>query len=347
MKGLAFTRLAIARSVAKGDPDEAVAYASARWGEGTQSARLVKAAIEAGSTDSGNWGNPLVGEVGSIAAEFVAAVRAQSIIGRLQGLRRVPPRTPILAQTGKATGHWVEEGQPAPISAMSFARTSLATLKIAAACVVSDELLQSTDPAAEIFIRNELVAAVTRTSDETFIDPSNAGSTDQRPPAVTNGVTPAVSSGIDAFELDVKRLIASFAGDLETAYFVASPKLLAQIAGVEFPNVGARGGEILGIPAISSANVPDSGGNYQLALIDPAGIAFTSRDEIAEVRSSTSALIDMRDDPTLPPGVGHKLVSAFQVDSTVIAAMLHENWETVRPGSVALLTGIAPVEVMP
>ena len=342
-KGTTFVRAAIATAVAKNDIMGAGEYAGARWGDGSQISRVMKAAVAAGTAGGSTWGGELVGEAGTAAAEFIAAVRAQSIIGRMAGLRRVPFQTPILAQTGIASAAWVGEYKPIPLTKMGWDRKTMQTLKVAAMCVVSNELLRSTDPSAEAFIRTDLIKAVAAASDEAFIDPANAGVGDEMPASVLHGVTPMPSTG--DFENDVKRLIAGFTGDLSAAYFVGKGKLFAQIAGTTFPNVGARGGEILGVPALASDGVPNDGdGSYQLSLVDPTGITFTANDAAAQIKTTSQAMIDMRDDPTLPPGPDQQLVSLFQVEGTAIAALLHENWEVQRAGSAAILTGIAPLE---
>lgn len=341
-KGSAFVRLAIASAVAKGDMLGAGEYAAARWGEGSAALRVIKASVGAGTTNNGNWAGDLAGDRAAAAMEFMGLVRQQSIVGRLTGLRRVPSLTPLMLQTGGATAAWVKEGSPMPVSAMSFKRESLSALKVAAMCVVTVELLRSTDPWAEAFIRNDLVRAVAEASDAAFIDPANAGSDGETPASVTYGVTAQASTG--QFALDVKKMIASFSGDLLSAYFVGRPELLAQIAGTEFPNVGARGGEILGIPALASRGVPNDGsGNYTLTLIDPTGIAYVAEDAQAEVKASSQGAVQMSDDPSASP-TGANLVSLWQVDAVAIAALLRENWKVNRTGSVAQLTGIVPID---
>ena len=339
-KGSAFVRGAIAIAVAKGDMLQASEYAAHRWGERSPAVSVTRAAVAGGSTAEGNWGSALATEAAASAAEFMTIVRRLSIVGRLAGLRRVPPITPVIAQVGGAEGAWVKEGAPIPLSNMSFERLVMPTLKVAAMCVVSEELLRSSDPSAEATIQADLVRAVVEASDAAFIDPLNAGVAAQQPASVTYGVTPIAASGV--MRADIDRLVASFEGDLQSAYFVGAPKLLAQIAGEEFPNVGARGGEILGIPALASSGVPNNAdAEYRLALVDPTGIVFTANDGAAEIKVSRQGAIQMRDDPVTG---GAPMVSMFQVNAVAIAALLHENWQAVRPGSAALLDGITPVE---
>jgi hypothetical protein len=338
-KGSTFTRYIIGKAIGRDGGDTGANFAAARWGEGSTPARLLKAAV-AGGTSAG-WGAELVSDYSAAAREFIDLVRAETIIGRLAGLRRVPLHTPFLAVTGGTTGAWVPEGKSMPISAMSFARDSLASLKVAAATVVTKELLERGDPEAEAAIRADLVSAVALASDTAFIDPANAGVADEQPAAITNGVTPVVSGG--DFGADLERLTRVFQGDLTKAFLVARPEFYVSISGVLFPNVGARGGEVAGIPAIASRGVPmGAGDTYQVALIDPAGVVYASDPAGTEIKTSQHGAIQMDDAPTNDgtTPTPTNLVSLWQANAVGIAALLRENWQLGRAGSVALLTEI-------
>ncbi|TKD52057.1 phage major capsid protein [Sphingomonas baiyangensis] len=347
MKGSAFLRMAIAKAVTRGNGIETAEYAASRWGEGSQPARLLKATVASGATVSDAWGEELVSEYAAVAADFLGLVRQQSIIGRLTGLRRVPLRVPVLAITSGATPAWVPEGAAMPLTSMQFQRRTLEALRIAAMTVATEELLTSADPAAEASIRADLVRAIMEASDTAFIDPANAGVADEMPSSVTNGLTPVEANPAGSFKADLERLVASFGGDLTTAVLVGKPELLVQLSGADYPNVGARGGEIAGIPAIASRSMPNDGdGNYQLALIDPTGIAYAADDVGAEIRASSQTTVQMLDNPTMDSTTptATTTVSLWQVNAVAIAAMIRENWRVERAGSVALLSGIAPSE---
>lgn len=338
-KGSTFVRIAIAKAIAKGDDLGAAEFAAARWGEGSPTVRLLKAAVPAGSTDNPAY-SALYGELTQAAAEFFGLVRQVSIVGRLAGIRRVPLRTPILSQTAGVSAAWVREGKPIPVQSLEFARDSLPALSLAAITVTTDELLRFADPQAEATIRGDLVQAIADASDIAFIDPANAGVEDEQPASITNGVTPITSTG--NFKADLERLVAGFNGDLTRAYLVARPEMLVQVSGADFPNVGARGGEIAGIPTIASRNVPLAGGDYQMALVDPTGISWGADDGAAEIAISRQASIQLNDTPVADASAN--MVSLWQVNAVAIRALLRENWRETRPGSVALLTGVAPAE---
>src|SRR5690606_18457004 len=115
--------------------DTALAVATERWGAASGQA-VAKAvdAITAGTVTE------------TVAArEFMGLVSEQSVIGRLSGLRRVPFRTRMLAVTAGATGYWVSEAAPKPVSGITLAGSSLEPLKLASIIVVTKEALDAQD----------------------------------------------------------------------------------------------------------------------------------------------------------------------------------------------------------
>jgi hypothetical protein len=344
-KGLSFTRLAIAMALAKGKDEPARHIAKRRWGEGSVPAKILdvgaahvfemvaKAAVAGGTTATGSWAAEIV-SAESAATEFFGLVRQRSLIGRIEGLRRIPLQTRLVtAATGFAAA-WIAEGKAVPLSAASYDEGTLPPRKLSALCVVSNELLESADPAAELMIRNDLVAACVDALNQSFIDPTNAGVADVEPASVTYGVTdiPATGDGLT----DLRNLIDTFPGDLERAVLIGSP---LSFAGLHDPNIlpglGVRGGEAIGIPAIPATAAGDA-----LVLLDPDGVALGEAEMALKV--STQGTIEMSDAPTqdaVTPTAANQ-VNLWQSNSTAIMAEKIINWEVARP-SVSLLTGMA------
>jgi HK97 family phage major capsid protein len=322
-KGRDFVRAAIALAISPENPANALPYACERWGDKAAPAFLVKAAIEGGGTDT--WGENIAGV--SAVREFFEAVAEQSLVGKLAGLRRPPLNVRTVVATTSSTGYWVSQGSPKPVSKLSFSDDTLPPLKVAGLVVVTDEILRSSDPAAERTIRADMLNAVSRAIDEAFIDETSAGSAGVQPAAINYGVVPVAGTGDLADDLQL--LFASFGGNLETSYFIASPIFYASISGADYPNVGARGGTLVGVPAIaSSACSPDV-----LTLIDPGGIAYG--EGRAEVRTGKHANVQMLSDPATG---ATNTVSLFQTNSVGLLAETEVNWQVVRPGSVAVLS---------
>lgn len=338
-RGTMFVRSILARA-ASGDAGDAGEYARSHYGD--RAAHLAKAAVSAGSIGSGDWGAVLATPE---QAEFFALVQQASIVGRL-GLRTVALRVRTQTVTAGATAYWVSAGAPKPVTKQSVLGDTLTALKVAGLFVGTKEFFRNTSSATEQRFREDLIRAEAEELDRAFIDPSNAGSPDEMPVSVTNGVTPITSTGSPAG--DIAALIAAFTGDLSVAVFVTDPVTAAEIAlardaagGFLFPNCGPRGGSLLGIPLLVSRSSPRDSAGGQLALIDGSGIAYGAEG----VRNATSevASLAMRDDPSMPA----EMVSLFQIDSIAILCEMSVNWKVQREGSVALVAGATyPVGVV-
>lgn len=320
-RGSAVTRTAIALAATRGILPDAASYAASRWGMNSVSALTMKAAVGAGGMNPGMWGSALV-DWTTASVEFWGLVTEQSVIGRLLGMRRVPLNVRGVTMLSGATANWVGEAQPTPVSGETFSSTPLMTLKVAALIVLSAELAKISDPAAEPLIQADLVRAMAVRIDQSFLDPNNAGAAGVSPASVTFGVT-ATSVGASP-SADVDALIAAFKGDLSRAYWIASPTRFATMAGAAFLDLGARGGEIRGIPAISSLQI----GNL-LMLVDPSSIAIGIN--VLQLDSSAEGDVQLSSTPAGGPST---LVSLWQSNMIALRALQGCNWKLLRPGTV-------------
>jgi len=340
--GMAFTRSAIALAVTHGDPREAAAYAANRWGTSSSPALILRSSV--GGLEYGS--DRLWSEAGRAGVAFLEMIRPRTVIGKIQGLREVPSRTPYVKQTGLATAYWAGEGSARPLSKGAFEYDTIAPLTIAALSVMSNELLKSTNPAAELLIHNDLAKAAIQLSDSSFVDPLSAGEAGKSPASILYGVATTTASGNLAN--DIELAIANFGGDLETAVWLMAPRLAVQIglrAGVSgvAADLGARGGMLAGLPVITSsacAYYTSDGG--QLALVDASAIVML--DEGAEVRITNQATIEMDNAPTgetlTPTGASTAHVNLFQTDSSAILVSRRINWELAGSNAVVVLAGV-------
>lgn len=154
-KGTAFTRYAIALARSKGNIMQAAEIAK-EWKDSTPQVELVlKAAVAAGTTTDPAWASPLV-PYQDMASEFIELLRPATILGRIQGLRKVPFNVRIPGQTTGSTVNWVGEGQPKPVSALGFDTTSLGFSKVAGIVVLTEELVRFSNPNAEGPVQTDL-----------------------------------------------------------------------------------------------------------------------------------------------------------------------------------------------
>jgi hypothetical protein len=294
----------------------------------------IQRSVAAGSLSGSTWGSAF-DSYQSIAVEFLSAVRERTILGRMaSGLRRVPLNVQVALQGAPSSAGWVGEGKPKPLTTgVSSGPTVLQPLKIVAQVVLTQALLRHASPDAESLVREDLIAAVAKAMDQSFIDPQNAGVSDVEPASVLNGATAITSSG--TYDDDLVALIDSFEGDLSRAFFVSRPEVFTRISSASNPFCGARGGELKLIPCIASRHVPDD----VLGIVDAGGVAYG--EGVLEVALSGQTTIEMETAHTQNAltGTGAATVSMFQTNSVAIRAEMYANWQA-RSDAVAYLTAI-------
>lgn len=331
-KGRDFVRVAIARAAAGSAALESDGLAEARWGAYSRPAVAMKAAISP-ITDS-----EVHGVARDVAREFFGVVKQGSIVGRLSGLVEVPFDVRTLAMTGGVRGYWVAQSAPAPLSKPTLMGSTLRPLTVRAIIVATKESLEPGD-LNEARLHADLQRACAEVIDLAFIDPANAGITDEMPASVTQGTAVSASSGDAA--ADVEALIRGFSGDLTAAHFVTDPITASQMAlwrgtngGYAFPDMGPRGGYILGVPIVVSRSSPRDSSGGLLALVDPSGIAIGLGGVDLSVAEQASLM--MADDPATGPA---ELVSLWQNNLVAFSALIRANWEVQRTGAVVTITG--------
>lgn len=333
-KGQALSRALILRAVAKNMVYESMLdVAQARWGA-YQGEQVAKAAIA-----------PVMqSEVGDYAAvEFFNLVMERSLLGRLAGLRRVPFNRRMLKITAGSNGYWVAEGKPVPLSKPSLDGSTIKPLKVCAIIVNTEEAIMIGGAIAENGFQRDMERAVVDTADIALLDAGNAGVEDERPASITYGAPSSAATG-DA-SADISALFDLFDGDIGASYFVTDATTAARMAlhrntagDLVFPDVGARGGSILGIPLLISRASPREAGTGQLTLIDPTGIAYGAEDLTFESAAHATLVMsdtpeDEEDEPVQFGLWQHNLIG--------YKSILTANWEVQRAGSVAFLSDVA------
>lgn len=318
----------------------ALTVAEKDWGQGSAVAGLIKASIAAGDTIDTPWAGTLA-ESRAAQLEFLEIVRPQTILGKLANLRRVPFLVPVAAQSAGATAYWIGEGKAKALTKAAFDRRRLAPTKIAGLVIVTQELLRFGED-AELTLRDDLGGAIALASDAAFIDASNTGVPNQRPAAVTAGALTINSVGVDADSIrtDVEAAIDAFEGNLLTAAWVMHPRTAVAIGlrvgtGGIANDLGARGGMLAGLPAITSEAVPYGSDGTSITLLDAGAVLFAEGG--IEASRSEQATVTMTDSP----GAGPELqVSLWQTEGVGILVERSVNWEVGRTGGVVVIGGV-------
>ncbi|EHM01147.1 caudovirus prohead protease [Acetobacteraceae bacterium AT-5844] len=351
-KGTAFTRYAMALARAKGNVVQAVEIAKA-WHDSTPEVETVlKAAVSAGTTTDTDWAKPLV-EYQNMASEFAELLRPATIIGRIPGLRRVPFNIKIPRQLTGSTVNWVGEGAPKPVGELSFDQITLGLTKAAGIIVLTDELVRSSNPAAEGLVRQDLIAQMAQFLDKDFVDPSKAAVTNVSPASITNGVTPIVASGtdVDALRADLQKLYAAFItanmSIADAVWIMPETQALAislmrnPLGQREFPEITATGGSFEGLPVVATQNVPANPGSGEPVTGAGSRIVLAKASEIlladdgqTMLDVSREASLQMDSAPANPPTATTVMVSLWQMNMVGIRAERYINWAKRRPGAV-------------
>lgn len=375
--GIAFARLVKSLGAAKGDMGRAVAIAKSRYGDDSDAVgtlkniyerggdgfvfpgfeQVSKAAVTAGSVISGNWAADLVLTEGGAFADFAEYLRPQTILGQfgqngIPSLRNVPFDTALGISAGAGSGYWVGEGKPKPLTSFDFNKTTLAPLKCANIVVLTEELLRRESASAEVMVRDEMRNALVALIDDSFIDPSNAGSAGVEPASIANGAPHSAASGTgdaDDVRADLRSLINEFivANNQNASIVLVMRATDALAAGMmvnalgqpEFPNISMGGGSLFpGLSVITSQAVPSG----TVVAVAPSEIYYADEGGFM-VDVSREASLQMLDNPTnaSADGTATTMVSLWQTNSVGFRCERILNWARRRSTAVAYLTGVA------
>lgn len=358
-KGMAFVRMVGALASAKGNRHEASIFAS-RWRDSSPEVEAVlripfdeieKSAVSPGTTTNSTWAEPLV-QYQNMASEFIEYLRPLTIIGRIQGFRRVPFKIKVPRQTAGAVVNWVGETKVKPLSSLAFDSLTLDFFKIAGIIPLSEELIRFSSPSAEMLVRDDLAAAIVAFMDSEFIDPSKAEAATVSPASITNGVTPVAATGTTAtaFRADVKTLfgqmiaanmaITSGVWIMKQSRALAMSLMVNALGQAEFPGITMNGGTLLGFPVVTSEAVHATGGspaNGDNIIFAVAGDIMLADDGAVTIDMSREASLQMETAPDSPPTASTVLVSLWQHNMVAIKAERFINWKKRRATAVGYI----------
>jgi HK97 family phage major capsid protein/HK97 family phage prohead protease len=339
-KGTAFIRYVIAMANGRGSVSDALKFAE-RWQNSTpQVAEFIKAV--AGTTTGAHWALPLA-EPQNLAGEFIELLMPGTIIGKIQGLRRVPFNVKISVQTAGSLVNWVGEAAPKPVGELAFDTITLGINKCAGIVVLTDELVRLSTPNAEMLVRDDMVKQVTKFLDAQFIDPTVALSAGVHPASITHGVTPITASGssADDFRADMRALRAAYtAANLSTAGAVlimnsisadALSDMVNPLGQPEFPGLTVGGGTLRGMQVIVSENVPSDSDGSIVVMAKPSEILLAD-DGVTVIDASREATLDMA-------GGSTPVFSLWQKNCVGIRAERWITWLKARAEAVQYISG--------
>ena len=339
--GTAFVRAAMAILATKGRY-EAIEYAK-RWERETPDVvTYLKAAVAAGNTTDPAWAGPLA-VAQNVSDEFIELLRPATILGKIQGLRRVPFNASVPVQTAGGSYGWVGQGLAKPVTSLAFGTAKLEISKAAGIVVLTEELVRTSSPAAEDIVRADMIAGIAAFLDQQFIDPAVAYLANVHPASITNGITGTASAG-NAYT-DLLTLLQKFATGnvpLKGATLIMSESNALAMAfqtdkggGRLFPNVSATGGSAEGISVVTS-----NAAGSNVILLSPPAVLYAD-DGGVTIDVSKDASVQMDSAPVSPADATTVLVSLWQNNLVGLRAERFINWKRAINAGVALVTGAA------
>lgn len=265
-------------------------------GEPPEVIALIEKATLGTTTDSG-FASPLV-QTNRLVGEYIEMLRANTVLDKLQ-FRKVPFNVEIPAQATGSMTSWVGEGEAKPLTNPTFGAVTLGKHKVAAIVVYTLELLEGSDPAIDVLIRDDLIASSAQFTDAEFLG-AQAG-TAKKPAGLLNGVTPITSTGTtaEAVAADLRALRAQFLSNnlsLGGAYYLMSEVRASEIADLRDAlgntyfkgmDAGLNQKTLNGIPVIESENVGDV-----IILVKTSEILMADSGQVDIAYSDQATLID-------------------------------------------------------
>lgn len=311
--------------------------------------RLVKAAVEAGGAQSGEWGSEMA-TYNRLAREWIATVSSRTLLGRL-----APVRVPFATRTAVESGVTATYGHTIPVGALSLTATSaLDRLGIGAIAVFTSELFRVWRPGSAENINAVLARAVARGMDAAALDPDSSAVTGERPGSLLNGVSPlglfgaTAATSLTSFGTLLDAMIDA-ESDGERVVFAMHPStalalsLLVNSNGdATYPNLGPWGGSVLGVPVYTTVSAQRSGSPTEklVACLDGARIAMADDGEVTFDVSGVAA-IQMDSAPTMDATgtpTATNVTSMFQTDSIAVKAIRYANFARAHSSAVAWMT---------
>lgn len=362
-KGIAFARYVKSLIMGNGNPMLAMMYAkqNPEWMSQTPEVEaLLKTAVGGATTSTSGWASEWVYNQ-NLVNEFIELLRPATVIGKLGGLRRVPFNVRVSGVDSGSSASWVGQGKAVPVSKLNSIEVTLGMAKVAGLVVLTQELVRSSDPSAEMVVRDDLVKTIAEFCDRRFLDPNYAEVSNVSPASITYGVTPLTPTGtaLSHLRADIQTLFKQFINNnddptsatwiMDTGMALAVSMMQNALGQNEFPQMSMNGGNFAGLPCITSnsANISGSPDSGRMIILAKTSDIMLADDGGIEIDASREASIEMTDAPTGDAAAGTagttSLVSMYQSNSVAIKAVRPINWKKKRSTAVSFIRDAAYV----
>jgi HK97 family phage major capsid protein len=311
----------------------------------------VKTAVAAGNAQDPAFAAPLINSR-ALSGEFITLTDSRSVVGQLKpSMQQVPFLTRTIVETVPASASFVAEGETTPMSRLSLVAIELARAKIVTLTACTEELVSSFAPDALQSLLGLFIRSQVRGLNAAFLDPSSSPVPGGRPASITWNITPTSSTGATAaaFTSDIRgalnRMIAN-GSDLTNVVLLLHPHtalwastLLTAGNVPMFPKLGAKGGELFGIPVLTSTACLSAGSPNEFIAVacDPTKLVLADPGEI-EIDTSRQASLQFTDAPL--PGA-QAMVSLYAKNLVGIRLRRWISWARGDDSAVEIVSNLA------
>lgn len=335
--GIRVARLVRALAAARNDPIRAAAWARQTLGD-----QVVAKVLEASTGSAGGFLVP-----DQLAADVIELLGPESAVRRLEPVVLSMPsgtlRLPGIA-SGASAGY-VGEAEQVQVSEPTFRQVVLTWKKLSALVPVSNDLLRFASPRADEMVRDDLVAALARASDQKFI----RGVGSQNEPKGLRYWAPAAhvftanaTVNLANVTSDLGKLVLALEqgnSRMRRPGWIMAPRTKEYLATVRDANGNfpfreeIMRGQLWGFRLAVTTNVPTNLG----AGSDESEIYLADFADVIVGEASTLLLDASAEGAYVSAGT---VYSAFERDITLVRALVHHDLAVRHPESVAVLTAV-------
>lgn len=341
-KGIAAARYVRALAAARGDVGRARAFLKHVYDDelGTE----IQRAMMASELVSGGALIPP-----EYAAEIIELLRSQTVVRRA-GARTLPMNNGSLTirkQTAGATASYVGESQDIPVTEPEVGVINLVSKKLAAIVPISNDLLKfSSSPAADEFVRDDLVLEIAIREDRAFLRDDGTQNTPKglRSWALPGNLIPMTGTGTATdIETDFRDLINALESAdvrlIRPAWFMHPTRknylrnLRDANGNLIYPEMRTTAPTLYGWPVFTTTSLPANlgggGDESEIMLVDMVDAIIGEASDLEIVVDASASYLEN--------GV---LKSAFSRDETLIRAISRHDFAMRHAESVAVKTGV-------
>lgn len=339
-KGIGAGRIVRALAAGRGDPARAAKWAAKAFNDDLGD--LVVKSLQAGDFDQAGALIPP-----TLEAEVIEFLRARVVV-RAAGGRNVPltnGTATFRKQTGTISAAYIGESQDIGITQPSVGQITLTARKLAAIVPISNDLLlYDASPAADAFVRDDLVASIAVKEDVTFLYGTGTQDTPKGIRYWANTAQVSNSNGTTAtnIESDFRDLLNALQTNnvpMRTPVFFMNPRTKNFLANLRdangnliYPETRGAAPTVYGFPIYTTTSIPInlSGSQTEIIFADMSEVLIGDASGLAISMDSTASYVE-----------NNALVSAFSRDETLIRAIARHDVGVRHDLSIAVKTAVA------